>query len=202
MRHDFLDRYGRLESPIHRLPAWVKLAAAISVVGVLVLFPVSIPLHAGIAAGLLAVAAASSLPPGFLARRLLFLLPVVLGVSAMALLQKDGLRIAGSIFLRSTLCLAAMILLSSTTPFEEILRVLRRVGTPALMVTTLALMYRYVFVLVSEFQRMRRARASRTFTRRRAHLWTGQAAVLSRLFVRSTERAERIYAAMCARGWK
>ena len=29
MRHDFLDRYSRLDSPIHRLPATVKLIAAL-----------------------------------------------------------------------------------------------------------------------------------------------------------------------------
>jgi energy-coupling factor transporter transmembrane protein EcfT len=28
------------------------------------------------------------------------------------------------------------------------------------------------------------------------------ATVISQLFIRSSERAERIYAAMCARGWR
>jgi cobalt/nickel transport system permease protein len=63
-------------------------------------------------------------------------------------------------------------------------------------------MYRYLSVLVDEAERMQRARASRTFTRRRSHLWQSLGTVLGQLFVRSTERAERIYAAMCARGWK
>ncbi len=31
MRHDFFDRYSRLDSPIHRLPAGLKLAAALGV---------------------------------------------------------------------------------------------------------------------------------------------------------------------------
>ena len=63
-------------------------------------------------------------------------------------------------------------------------------------------MYRYLFVLIDEAERMQRARRSRTFTSERSHVWKSLAALVGQLFVRSTERAERIYAAMCARGWR
>jgi energy-coupling factor transporter transmembrane protein EcfT len=43
---------------------------------------------------------------------------------------------------------------------------------------------------------------SRTFTRRRRVRWQTLATVVGQLFVRASERAERIYDAMCARGWK
>jgi len=65
-----------------------------------------------------------------------------------------------------------------------------------------ALLYRYLFVLLDEMERMNRARHSRTFTQHRWRTWKNLASVIGQLFVRSTERAERIYAAMCARGWK
>jgi len=145
------------------------------------------------------LAGLSRIPPVFLARRLLLLEPVVLGVAVLALLQPGGLRVFATILTKSTLCLFTMILLSNTTPFAELLGVLRRVRFPALLITTLALMYRYLFVLADEAERMQRARQARTFGRTR---WTVLATVLGQLFVRSTERAERIYAAMCARGWK
>jgi cobalt/nickel transport system permease protein len=95
-----------------------------------------------------------------------------------------------------------MILLANTTPFAEILRVLRQLRVPDIFITTLALMYRYLFVLADEAERMKRARQSRTFTHRRWLTWKTLATVIGQLFVRSTERAERIYAAMCARGWR
>jgi cobalt/nickel transport system permease protein len=75
-------------------------------------------------------------------------------------------------------------------------------GMPAVMLTTLALMYRYLPVLAEESRRMQRARASRTFCRGRRQAWETLSAILGRLFIRSVERAERIYLAMCARGWK
>ena len=39
-------------------------------------------------------------------------------------------------FVRSTLCVSTMVLLSNTTPFADLLDVLRRFRTPALLVTT------------------------------------------------------------------
>ena len=71
-----------------------------------------------------------------------------------------------------------------------------------LLITVLALMYRYVFVVIDEVERLQRARASRTFLPGRAVAWRGGAGVVGQLFVRSSERAERVYAAMCARGWR
>jgi cobalt/nickel transport system permease protein len=203
VRHDFLDRHSRLDSAIHRLPAALKLVATLLFVAAVLLVPASQPgLLAGGLALLLLVAALSRIPGRFLVTRVLLLEPFVLGVALLALFQPNGGRLFLFLVARSTLCLLALVLLSNTTPFADLLRVLKAVHTPALLVTTLSLMYRYLFVLVDEAQRMRRARSSRTFAPRRAHVWHATSTVVSQLFVRSSERAERIYSAMCARGWR
>jgi cobalt/nickel transport system permease protein len=100
------------------------------------------------------------------------------------------------------LCLLTVILVSNTTPFSKILRVLASLRVPGLLITTIALMHRYLFVLVDEAERMRRARLSRSFIAGRRFHWRTLATVVGLLFVRASERAERIYDAMCARGWK
>lgn len=210
MRPDFLDRYSRLDSPVHRLPAGAKLLVALGLVIATVLVPIAaVAWFILLASFLVGVAAASGIPPRFLASRLLVLEPFVLGVAVLSIFQTDGGKVFAAIVVKSTLCLFTMILLSNITPFAELLRVLKRARVPALLVTTLALMYRYLFVLVDEVERMKRARSSRTFTapraplaRTHAHRWHTLATVAGQLFVRATERAERIYAAMCARGWK
>lgn len=203
MRHDFLDRYSRLESPIHHLPAAGKLVAAVALVVATVLVPppVLLPL-AAISLFLLAIAVLSRIPLWFLVRRVLLLEPFVLGVAVLALFQPGGWRLLVFLVARSTVCLTAMVLLANTTPFADVLRVLKAARVPTLLVTTMSLMYRYVFVLFDEMGRMKRARVSRTFTRRRTRAWQSAASVASELFIRSSERADRIYAAMCARGWK
>jgi cobalt/nickel transport system permease protein len=203
MRHDFLDRYSRLSSPIHRLPAGVKFAFSSALVVTIMSVPFTSPeFYTAAALGLLLVAILSGIPPLFLIRRLLFLEPFVLGIALLSLLRAGGVTVFLAILAKSTLSLFTMILLSNTTPFSRILGVLRSLRMPPLMVTVLALMYRYLFVLIDEAERMTRARASRTFVPGRVRLWTLAASVISQMFIRSSERAERIYAAMISRGWK
>ncbi len=202
MRPDFLDRHSRSDSIVHRLPAGAKLALALALIFLVLLCPAEralllvLPL-----AALLAIAALSRIPPGFLLRRMALLEPFVLGVALLAVFQPGGWQHMLLLVARCTLCLFTMVLLSNTTPFAELLRVLKTLHVPGLLVATLALMYRYLFVLADEAQRMKRARASRTFVRQRRREWKASATVASQLFVRASERAERVYAAMCARGW-
>jgi len=203
MRHDFLDRYSRLDSPIHRLPTIVKLLGALGVVTASVSVSFTHPWFFVMVAGLLLILSAfTTIPWRFIFGRLVLLEPFALGIALMALLQENGGMLFLAILVKSTLCLLTVILLSNTTPFASLLQTMKRLGVPRLLVTILALMYRYLFVLIDEAERLNRARASRTFSASRTKKWHMLASLIGQLFVRSTERAERIYAAMTARGWK
>jgi cobalt/nickel transport system permease protein len=203
MRHDFIDRYSRLNSPIHRLPTGVKLAGSICIIIATVALQLSVFwAFILVACVLLAIAAAAKIPWGFMIRRLLFLEPFALGIAVMAFFQENGLSVFLSIVTKSTICLFTVILFSNTTPFADLLLFLQRMGTPRILVTIMALMYRYLFVLIDEGERLNRARKSRTFTTSRIHRWQLLGSLIGQLFIRSTERAERIFAAMTARGWR
>ncbi|MGH7128922.1 MAG: energy-coupling factor transporter transmembrane component T family protein, partial [Planctomycetaceae bacterium] len=115
---------------------------------------------------------------------------------------RGGWEIMAAILLRSTLSFLAVLWLVNVTPFDELLRTLRRLWVPAVLVAMLAFMHRYVFVLWDEQDRMRRARAARTF--RAGSLWsrwTTAATQIGMLLLRSMQRAERVHKAMLARGW-
>lgn len=204
MLKDWLGHHhGHHHGIVHRLPAVAKLGAALAIVIGTVLVPSYWHCWFIAVASLLVVAAlVSRIAPLFLLKRLVLLSPFVLGVLVVNALQP---ALHGSwlgFAARSAICLFTVVLVSNTTPFSHVLGVLRSARAPALLVTTLALMHRYLFVLVDESERMRRARASRTFSRRRRLRWHTLGTVVGQLFVRASERAERIYAAMCARGWK
>ena len=200
--HHFMD-HGHGHSALHRAPAGGKLAAALALVLTVVLLPrtqvTGLLVIGFILIGLFAVSRISIL---FLLKRMLLLEPLVLGVAGLMWFQPDGGKIFAAVMLKANLCLLTTILLANTTPFTELVRVLQRRRVPWLFVTTLTLMHRYLFVLADEAERMRRARASRTFTRGRRFQWQTLSSVVGQLFVRASERAERIYDAMCARGWK
>jgi len=195
--------HSHSDSPVHRLPAIVKLGVALLVIIVTVLLSIE-EKSWFIAVGILLVLAAclSRIPILFLLKRLLLLAPFVLGVALINAFEPSTRGTWVGVAVKSTLCLFTVILVSNTTPFSKILRVLKMVRVPALLITTIALMHRYIFVLADEAVRMNRARASRTFVRGRRFQWRTVATVVGQLFVRASERAERIYDAMCARGWK
>ena len=195
--------HSHRESPVSRLPAATKLGVALVIIVVTVLVP---PRAVGwfVAASLLLLVAVllSRIPPLFLLKRLAWLSPLVLGVALVNALQPAARGSWIAVAAKGTICLLTIILVSNTTPFSRVLRVLKTARVPGLLITTLALMHRYLFVLVEEAERMRRARASRTFIPRRGARWQALSTVVGQLFVRASERAERIYDAMCARGWK
>ena len=203
MRHSYLDRFSRLSSPIHGTSILVKLSMLI----VLLLGTVAVPVTSrgvfvGVGVFLLAATLLSRIPLVYIVHRMALLELFVIGISVLSLFQPNGLNIFLGLLARSSLCLFAIVLFSNTTPFSDLLDSLKRWRVPSLIITLLALMYRYLFVFVDELERMQRARASRTFTHNKILIWQSLATVVSQLFVRSTERAERIYAAMCARGWQ
>lgn len=188
---------------LHRLSAGFKLAAALALILTVVLLPRGQwPALLAVAALLFALIFASRISGWFLLKRMLLLEPLVLGVAGLMLFQPDGLARCALAMTKANLCLLVTLLLSQTTPATEMLRVLQRLRVPWLFLTTLTLMHRYLFVLADEAERMRRARASRTFTQGRRFQWQTLSSVVGQLFVRASERAERIYNAMCARGWK
>ena len=72
-----------------------------------------------------------------------------------------------------------------------------------MFIAILAFMYRYSYVVFDELQRMQTARRARQFghaSRWREFVTTTQ--ILAMLLIRSLSRAERVYGAMCARGWR
>jgi cobalt/nickel transport system permease protein len=200
---NLLHSHYRLTSPLHRTPASWKLVAAAGIVVMTVAVPAPSWIQFAVTGLILIVAAAMSrVPAAFLIGRLLLLEPFVVGVALLSLLSPGGVATFLSILTKSTICLLTMLLLSSTTPFAELLTVLKRAGIPAALVSTLMLMYRYLFVLIDEAERMRTARQSRTFLVARRRTWLSVSSIIGHLFVRSMSRAERVYQAMNARGWQ
>lgn len=195
--------HSHAHSAVHRLPAALKLAVALGIIVGTVIMPLRyMGWFAGVAILLVVVAIWSRIPPLFLLKRLALLSPFVLGVALVNAFERETRGTWLLVALRGILCLTTVILISNTTPFSKILRVLQFIRVPSLLITTIALMHRYLFVLADEAERMRRARTSRTFRRERRFQWRTLSTVAGQLFIRASERAERIYDAMCARGWK
>jgi cobalt/nickel transport system permease protein len=121
--------------------------------------------------------------PGLPASEHLGVAPVLLGILA-----------------KNSLAFLMMLVLAETTPWRELLVGMRRLKVPRVLVATLELMERYLNVIRDELVRMLTARRARSF--RKGNLsWGLLTGLLGMLLLRSLDRADRVHAAMTARGW-
>lgn len=216
MKHGFLDKYSDLKSPIHSLSATAKVIVFVG----LIFFCVSSRAtayrsYAGYFGFLVISLAASRVPVIHLLRRSLAILPFMAMAALSIPFIGGGTRNAGyaasephpgvivfqGVVIKSYISIFSLLLLSSVTPFPLLLGGLRKIGAPRIFLSLTSFTYRYLFVLVEELERMKRARDSRCYGGK----WPWQAKVVGRMigtfFVRSCERGERVYQAMVSRGF-
>ena len=189
MHHSFIDKFSRGVTFIHRLDPRAKLLFFVPLVVVISVTPEAwVVTLAGTAGLLVAVAVAARLPLGYLAKRLLLVLPFVLAVVVFLpfiregtevarfrplglelVVTREGLAAAGSVLAKALLSAFALMLLVSTTRFDHLLRALEDCRVPRSLVIILSFLYRYLYLLIEEAQSMKRAREARTV--RPAHRW-------------------------------
>ncbi|MFI5955133.1 cobalt ECF transporter T component CbiQ [Cryptosporangium sp. NPDC051539] len=199
-------------SAVHRLPAQIKIVAALAFVLSVVATPREAIWAFGLYALLLsAVAATARIPAGWLASRglieapfvvLAVLLPFIEGGPTTFLgLSETGLWAGWNIVAKGTLGVFASLLLAATTSGRDLLLGLQRLRTPAPIVQIATFMLRYLDVITGNARAMRVARLSRCHDPR--FLWQVRAFATSigSLFLRSYERGERVYVAMLSRGY-
>jgi cobalt/nickel transport system permease protein len=219
------ERHIAGDSFVHRLDPRAKLIATLAFILAAVVTPQARWEVFGAMAVVLAVAVAlSGLSPLLLLRRALLALPFVLAAVPVLFNRAggselfevplagwsattEGLEALTSILLRSWLSVLAATLLTATTEADHILRSLRAIGVPYILVSTMSFMWRYVFVIGEEAQRMLRARESRSVKLGKGAGgsigWRAAVAghMVGSLFLRTLNRSERIYVAMQSRGY-
>lgn len=217
MRHSFLDQYSDLGSPVHALDPRAKIVTLFSLLLIVIFTPITqaqkFVVYATIIFSLTII---SRLPLKFVLKRSLVIIPFV-GLVAIGLpflgggggslnfgifsMTNSALQIFLNVLIKSWLCVLIMIVLTSTTPFPKLMNGFQRLKMPTVYVMIISFMYRFIFILEDELERMNRARNSRTLNPK----WTQNLRVIGgmigNLFTRSYERGERVYAAMCSRGF-
>ncbi len=202
-------------SPVHRLPAQVKIVAALLGVICVVATPRTefwaFGLYLVVLAGIWSVAA---VPVGHFVRRAVIEVPFVVIALVMPFLgggprfdflglslSEPGALAGWNILAKGTIGVLASLTLAATTAPRDLIVGIQRLHAPAALTTIATLMLRYLEVIAAEARRMRTARISRGHDPR--FLWQVGATArgIGSLFVRSYERGERVHLAMVSRGW-
>jgi cobalt/nickel transport system permease protein len=112
-----------------------------------------------------------------------------------------GLITLASVALKTLLSLTILNVLTLTTPIPALLQALEKLKVPPLLVAIFASMYRYLNVLIDEFNAMRRAAAARNLTGNNHWQRMVIGNMIGALFIRTYERGDRIHQAMLSRGY-
>ena len=222
----FIERYHPGNSALHRLDARVKLLATLAFIFAATLVPGGEWIAFGLLASLLVAGVVTArLPPLLILRRSALALPFLLAALPLLFTKpgdelftipaifwkwhatEPGLTALCSVLAKSLLSVAAVVILTATTPSPDVLQALRGLGAPRIIVATVSFMYRYLSVIGEEASRLLRARDCRSVRVDRhsggSLLWRSRVTgnMVGSLFLRSYERSERIFGAMTARGY-
>jgi cobalt/nickel transport system permease protein len=116
-------------------------------------------------------------------------------------MTREGLILFWNVLTKASLSLLCAILMTATTGFPELLKALEKLKCPRVLIMIFSFMYRYIFVVQDEFMMMRQAKESRSIGGSRWFHVRALASMIGVLFIRSYERAESVYLAMCSRGF-
>lgn len=225
MHLNTFDHYQQHGSWIHQLDPRVKVLVAILFIISTALLPDGAWLAYTLSWILVIVAGLTAhIQPQFLIKRSLLVLPFLLAAMTIIFtlpgtvlwtgpfgltITDSGLERFFSILFRSWVSVQMAVLLTATTRFPDVLHALRHLKVPAILVSILAFMYRYLFVLADEVSRLLRARAARSARLPTQHggrsvWWRASIAgnMVGQLLVRSLARSDRVYQAMLARGYR
>jgi cobalt/nickel transport system permease protein len=209
---------GDPHSRMHRLDPRAKIVGLLGVTVVAVSTPpAGWPVWIPCAAVLAAYAAAARVGPVDVWRRVRVVLPLVLLVGALVpfvraggrtlelgllTVHEAGLVVFAGVAAKAAIGTVGAALLGATTTFPAVLHGLEAMRVPRLLVLIAALMYRYLFVIVAEVERMRAALAARGYRPRHALQAGPMGRVATAMFLRTYGRGERVHLAMLARGFR
>ena len=217
----YFEKYSNLNSPIHQVNPIVKFCIVILIIIINMSFTHIIPYFL-LMLVIIGIMVLSHVPLRYYFVRTLFFIIIFAAVIALPLLfftpgqvvalwsigtvniaiTLEGVLSASSLVLRVWLSLMAVMTLTFTTPFANLIHAMKHMHIPRIFLILFSLTYRYIFLFIEELMRLLQAKDSRSF---RSLGFRMRFKILGQLFgtllVRSIDKSEQVYRAMLARGY-
>lgn len=216
-----IERETLKESPIHHLDGRIKIIIsliiivyAVSTTDLLTLFIMEVYL--------LFLLSLSRIPLSYTLKRLFLILPFGGFIALFQLFIRagdiiwtgplgvhvtmQGLLFGILLFAKITVSITAIILLSSTTPMQELTNSMRGIGIPHTFIMLLSLTVRYLFFFYDELERIKNAQKTRCFdiwNKNTPYGWRLRkiGETIAMIFLRAYEQGEKTYLSMLSRGY-
>ena len=215
-----LDELASKDSPIHNLDGRIKLISTVLII-VISAFSGNIFIPIALEIFLLIVIFVAKLSYINSFKRIAMLLPfggaiiifqpfvqpgnVIWSYSWMTVTDV-GINWAILLTFRIITSLTSIVILSSTSPMQQIVASLRRLKMPKDLAMILSIMVRFLFMFIDELAAIRRSQKSRNFhinSKLTPYKWRVKQVgyTIAMMFVKSYEQGERVYKSMISRGF-
>ena len=221
MNHSFIDEHSHIDSTLHRLDPRIKIVSFVALLFFIIFSrPDSLFSFSLYGLLILLLIGISKIPVHYILKRCLIVVPFILMTSIFLLFGNQGATItlihissfqinvaaAGwtmfqSIMIKGILSVLCLTLLTASTPFPRLLAALEDLKFPKLIIMILSFMYRYIFLIEDEAMKMWRAMKARHVGGSHWLHLKAMANMIGTLFIRSFERGETVYLAMCSRSF-
>lgn len=213
MKHDFIDKYCHLDSPLHRLDPRGKLLFCLSLV-LIFISTNNLKLFVFYYVLLILLVLLSRVPISYYVKRALLITPLVLMIAVFMLASTalfPGQKIqplknlnnpvylkVSLIILKTYASIIMLTILTSVTRFNCLLWAMRKFKFPAVITTLSRLVYTYIFLLVDELHAAQRAIKSRApvIKMPKTKVYGNVAASI---LLKSIHRSQVVYYAMVSR---
>jgi len=209
-----MDDYSRQDTPLHRLDARVKAVTTLACIVAVMSFPrYEVSALMPFLFYPMALTGMGRIPFGFILKKIIVASPFALAIAIFnpvfdreAAFMIGPVAVSGgwlsftSIMLRFVLTVWAALALAACTGMFRLCAGLERLGMPRIFAGQLLFLYRYLFVVVDEGARMKRALELRSGAIVPVSLRV-YGSLVGHLLLRSMGRSERIHRAMVARGF-
>lgn len=111
------------------------------------------------------------------------------------------LQMGISVFCKAMGAVSAMYFLSMNTPMTDLSVALGRLHVPKLMIELMELIYRFIFLLFEETERVCTAQKSRLGFQKKRDTINALGEMAATIFLRALRRGDRVYAALESRGY-
>ncbi|MCW7076300.1 MAG: cobalt ECF transporter T component CbiQ [Candidatus Syntropharchaeales archaeon] len=208
--HIEIDRYHALRSPLHNWDSRAKLVSILTLIfSIVLVYDLRMAVMGLLAA--IVILLLSRIPVRFVLTHIkwvflfvspfLFILPLEITDGRIGI-DPYGLWYGSLITLKALSAVILIFPMVGTARFDVTLKALIDLKVPNKLVQMLVFTFRYIFVFFEEFQRIVRSIESRCFElKTRIYTIKTLGKAIGMLFVKSYERAERVYNAMISRGY-
>lgn len=200
-----IDELGDMNTKIHKIDSAIKIIVTIIyVIKILSIKQFTILNITCIVLYPLIIFIVGKVPIKFILKKVLYVLPIILGLSVINLiidLSYEGIYFSVLLIFKCTFALVGALLLIVTTGINNLALGLKKLKIPNILIMQILMLHRYVILMMEECYKVKSAYELRTLGEKSMTM-KDYVQIVGQMFLKTLDISENVYEAMKLRGFE